>query len=335
MSPQRPRAADGWLRLVRRPLMDDSVLSHDRWFAVSACGGSAAWMVASARSSRGATRTQASPRRRRRAVPECSWRTSTGVALASRGKREARGRRRSRVGVGRREGSLHPERVEGPGKLRDRPAGMWTPPRPVDVGRRRRRRPLSKIRAAKSLRSKLSRAAGTSPPRHHSRRSPLRAAKASAAASREPNTAPPQDTNGDPHPQGRPRSRHGHGGAGTASTPGPDPALESALPDLLPRRHRAGRGRRLQRPGRRRLQRRRRGGALLLVCLPDARARLQDGPLGLLQQVPAAGHDGRLRRHGDRGDGDAPRLRRLRVAVSRCRAPPRPPRPSPAAQGTR
>ena len=75
--------------------------------------------------------------------------------------------------------------------------------------------------------------------------------------------------------------------------------------------------------------------AVVLVGLPDARARLQDGPLGLLQQVPAAGHDRRERRHGDRRDGDAPRLRRLRAAASHRRAPPRPPRPSPTAQGTR
>ena len=40
------------------------------------------------------------------------------------------------------------------------------------------------------------------------------------------------------------------------------------------------------------------------------------------------------RRHGDGRDGDAPRLRRLRVAASHRRAPPRQPRQPPAAQGT-
>ena len=273
-----------------------------------------------------------SPRRRRRAVPECSRRTGTGVALASRDEyRRAAGGARELVASAAGTARCTPSGSRGRGNVGSRSRCVTPPLAPVDVGLLLRRSPKA-IRAAKNQRRRRSQAAGTSPPRHHRRRSQLRAAKASAAASRGPKTAPPQNKHGDAHPQGRPRGRHGHAG-GTASTAGPDPALEGTEFDLLPRRHRARRGRRLERPGRRRRQRRRRSSGL--VGLPDARARLQDGPLGLLQQVPAAGHDRRERRHGDRRDGNAPRLRRLRAAASHRRAPPRPPRPSPTAQGTR
>ena len=193
-------AADGWQLLVRRPLMDGSVLSHDRWFAVSACAASGAWMVASARTSRGATRTlQASPRggvEPSPSAPGARVRGSRELAAAT--ARRAAGGARVLVASAAGKARRTPSGSRGPGNVGSR-TGCVTPPSPLRRGREGEALPKfgSQKRAIKAPAGSRNQPTAAPP-------SPLPKSGSQSERGRrsQKKTAPPQNKHGDAHPQG-------------------------------------------------------------------------------------------------------------------------------------
>ena len=127
-----PRAAYGWFLFKLRSMGDGSVLSDDRWCAVSACAARQLWMAAvlGARPVL-SLNARTSPRRRRRAVPECSRRTGTGVALASRDEyRRAAGGARELVASAAGTARCTPSGSRGLGNVGSRSRCVPPPPSP-------------------------------------------------------------------------------------------------------------------------------------------------------------------------------------------------------------